>query len=474
MYRTRNLLHAVFVVLLVISCTDDSTQVAGIDRGGIRQTSVGPIDGFGSIISNGERYEVGNATITSNGAVVTEAELQVGQVVVIDAQLASVGAMPEAETVRYESNLRGPVTMLDPINNSLVALGQNVVATSSTVFGPGIEPADISGLALADVIEVSGLVDAAGAIVATRIELKNVPYEIQLAGMATVGPGMTFSIGAQTVDYAAATVTGFPGGAPDTGDPVWVTAAAFGPGGEILALEVAYRGDILQTNAGDQGELEGLITNFVAADDFQIAGIAVTTNAQTQYSGGSVAGLANNVLIEVAGVFDATGALVASEIEYREEGNVLIEAAVDSVNADNRVTVFGIPVETTVQTTIEDKRDELRPFSLTDLSPGDYLKISGVSAGGTIIATRLERVGIEDKYKVRGPLVAIADPQFTVGGKTVQTVTGTTEFEANNADVSAPQFFAAAAACLPAGCRVAVEWETSASLTVASAVSLGD
>jgi len=474
---TSAVLSVTTTALLVTACGGGDTQTAGIDRGGVYTSSVGPIDGFGSVISNGTRYDVSTATININGALAVESELKVGQIVVINAEIATAGADPVAGTVSYESNLQGPVTSIDLVNGRFAALGQTIYVTVETIFGPGISPSDLSGLSPGDVVEVSGQPDAVGRIRATRIDPETAPYEIQLSGLAIKRAGSALSIGSQVVDDSGAMINGFPGGVITSGDRVRVTGSAIGAAGEIIATQVVYRGDILDTDDGDEGEVEGLITNFASAQDFLVSGIAVATDAQTQYSGGTSIDLADNVLIEVEGSFNDTGVLIAEQIEFKQEGDVLVEAAVDTVDAiGGTATVFGVVVQTTPMTVMSDERDGRRPFTLNDLVAGDFLKTSGTWNGSQVVATQLERIGGEDKYKLKGRISAAASPDFTLLGRTVQTVDGATDYEVNDAPADLSQFFNAVNACLPAseGCRVEVAWQTSGSLTIADKVELDD
>ena len=54
--------------------------IDGIDRGG---AAIGPIDGFGSVIVNGVRFDTDNAVIVVDGAAASLSDLEVGQVVVV-------------------------------------------------------------------------------------------------------------------------------------------------------------------------------------------------------------------------------------------------------------------------------------------------------------------------------------------------------------------------------------------------------
>jgi len=471
MGRLNRLLIAIAAATVVASCGAGSTQTAGIDRGGI---VAGPVTGYGSVFVNGERYLTGSAAITVNGQSATEADIKIGHVVVLNSKSSNGDLI--AETIVYESSLQGPVESIDIAGGSLVALGQQVIVNSGTSFGSGISPADLSALQLDDIVEISGLSDNDGQIRATRIEREDAPFEIQLSGMVSMVDAMQLTIGTQAVDFSAAMLNDFPTGSIAIGDQVRVAGETFGLSGEILATVVEYRGELAVVNDGDDGEIEGFIASFIGPANFKLAGFEVTTNSQTSYSRGTAGDLANNVRIEAEGSFDSAGTLVADQIEFRKEGNAELEATVDSVIAgSNTVTVFGITVETTLVTSIEDKRDELRPFGLADLVAGDYLKISGSWNGSSLVATQLERVGPEDKFKLQGFVESAATPDFMVLGKTVMTDAAATEFEVNELEEQTQaQFFNALSTCLPTtqGCEIEAAWAADGSLLVADEVAV--
>jgi hypothetical protein len=479
-------LVAATVAAVVVSCGSGGSPTAGIDRGGIRVASVGPVTGFSSVLVNGERYDIAGATIEVNGLVTTEADLAVGQVVVVDAALSADGSELLADSVSYESNLQGPVETIDIATNTLVALGQQIAVDAGTSFDSGISPASLAGLMSGDIVEVSGLVDTQGRITATRLELEDNPdYELQLSGVvADLVANQSFRVGDQAIDFSeVATLEGFPSGAVSEGDRIRVLGDAFGSSGELLASSVSYRGRVAETDAGDEGEIEGLVTAFVDQFSFQLNGFAVLTNGQTEYSGGTAADLGNNIRIEAEGTFDAAGTLRADSIEFREEGDARIEAAVDAAGVsefldDSGVTqysipVFGVTVVTTSLTAVEDKRDEIKSFNAGDISPGDYLKVEGTWDGAQLVAVRLERIEAEDKFKLRGPAESANSPEFVLLGLSVLTEAGTTDFEVDDAGAGASGFFNSLQACIDSfdGCEVEAEWETG-SLAVAKQVSL--
>ena len=390
-----------------------------------------------------------------------------------------------AERVVYESNLQGPITSLDLVAGSFMALGQQIIIDSGTLFGPGVTPAALIALADGDVVEVSGLADAEGGVRATLITRSDaLNYELQLSGVvSSIILDGRFSINGQTVLYDHSQFIGyagqpFPDGeSPQVGDRVRVTvmnsvAEKFSAAGEVFASTVSYRGSAVQIDDGDEGEIEGLVANCSGSSfcsSFDLAGFRVVVNEQTEYEDGSLANLANNVRIEAEGVFDAAGILQADEIEFRPENAVEIESPIDgpaTVSTDNAgqsiysITVAGIAIETTPLTLI---KGESRSFTPLELKQGDYLRIRGSWDTGKVIASLFEQTGVEDKSKFTGLLTAANDPYVQVLNSVPLQTDSDTEFQGVGIS-SAADFFALASACLSSseGCQIEVEWQEGA------------
>ncbi len=311
--KTLSILSAATLVAMACQPVDPT---AGIDRGGIASpvATQGPITGFGSIIVNGVHYEITNAQISVNGGPTTEADLAIGQLVTVIGEIADDGSSGVADTVEFEANVIGPVDSLDVPGGTLVVLGQSVITDENTVLdiGPGAEPlAALAGLQ--GNIEVSGFVGAGGAIVATRIALSADDAYRVLGRVANLDAALDYS--------SAVLIDGFPTGAPKNGDEVVAIGTALGTGGELRVEQLELR-ERPGTSSGQRAEIEGLITRFVSATDFDVAGRAATTTAATRYEGGSEASLALNVKVEIEGRTDDAGVLVATKVEVKDGGRV--------------------------------------------------------------------------------------------------------------------------------------------------------
>lgn len=420
--------------------------VAGIDRGGVT-IAQGPISGFGSVIVNGVRYSTSSATITVDDQPGTESDLRVGQVVRIEGTVDAGGTTGSARRISFNDELEGPVQSIDLAASRLVVLGQVVQVGANTSFDDSIVPRGLEGLQTGERIEVSGLVGADGVIAATRIERKAAAATVEVKGTveSVDTAARRFRISELQVDYSSATLSGFASGQPANGDVVEAYGTVSGAG-VLLATRVEKRSTSLSGSTDDRADVEGLVTRFASATDFDVAGQRVTTTTATRYEGGSAANLALNVNIEVEGGFDASGRIVATKIEFRQEGDIELAGRVDAVNAaGNSFVVFGATVRTTAVTRFEDKSSaDLERFSLADLRVGDFVEVYAYRDAGGLVATLLEREDAQSAVELRGIATDVAPPNLRVGGIAATTGPQTEYRDNSGVSISAASFFAAA------------------------------
>ena len=419
-------------------------------NGGIGRTGVaiGPIANFGSIIVNGVEYDTETATFSIDGEIGSQADLRVGDIVAVRGTVNDDSVTGTADEVFYDDIVTGPVTSIDLATSTLTVLGQQVLVRAETLFDDDFSPASIEGVSLNQVVEVSGQFDANGNIVASRIEPEPAGVGFEVHGFVTSldAAALTFSLNALVVDYSGAQLDDFPGGQIREGDFVEAEGNAFGSGGELIATEVEFEdllGDIAE---GDWLEIEGFITRFVSATDFDVAGFPVTTTSATEFDDGSAADLGLNVKVEVEGDIDANGVLVATEIEIRRAKAVRATATLDSVDAaDSSVVMLGITVRIDALTRIEDKSDaEADPLTPADLNAGDYVEVRGdefPAGSGEILATIFEREDPDTEAILQGFVETPGNPNFVILGVTIETGSGTVFRDENDVVLSAADFF---------------------------------
>lgn len=386
----------------------------------------GAITGFGSVHVNGQRFVTTSTAFTIDGDPGTQADLRVGHMIRIHAH-RNGSDDPSADRCDMHTEVRGPVTSVDVAGNKLVVLGQTVLVDADTSFGDNITGATLSGIAVADVVEVSGARNADGNIAATRIDKRGASASLRVRGTVSSLDATThkFNISALVVDYSSATLQHFASGAPANGDFVEVKGGTLDTGGALVARQVELDNDD-DGAAGDHSELEGPVTRFVSATDFDVAGKPVTTTSTTTFQNGAATDLALNVKLEAEGSIDATGVLVATKIEFRRRGDARIAAPIDSVNATaGTLVVLGIDVTVNAMTRVEDQGSQhVNPFNISNLAAGDWVEIRGAEQpadSNDVVATRLERRRAEGEVRLRGVVDTVAAPGFSILGVNVTT-----------------------------------------------------
>jgi hypothetical protein len=315
----RSALIGVAAITALYAC-DTSSPTAGIDRGGVRTpvAAQGAITGFGSIIVNGVHYSLDAAQVRIDGALAAEMDLKLGQVVTITGSREEGTDRARADTVTSSNNVQAPITVVDAAAGTFAVLGQSVRTDVDTVFDLGTRAAAVASLVVGETVRVSGFVAASGAITAARVEQRAGGGELRVTGrIARLDRSAArFEINALAVSYAAAVVIdGFPGGQPSDGDEVVVTGITVAPNGTLLATTLARQNAEVTRRAGEEFEVEGLITRFVSPQDFDVAGIGVTTTAATSYEHGSAATLALDLKVHVSGRVNTALELEARRVE---------------------------------------------------------------------------------------------------------------------------------------------------------------
>jgi len=444
----RNVFITLVSVLTLAACGGDGETVAGIDSRGtpvaVTVVSKGTISGFGSVIVNGVTFDTSNAVFTIDGIAGSQANLAIGQVVVVQGELGEDPTTGTADSVTFDDAVEGPVDAIDVVAGTMIVLGQTIVADADTSYDDAINPASLEGLAVNDFVEVSGFYLADGTISATRIELRALAGELELTGTVSNPAGTTFEINGFVVDFSAAMLEDFPGGTPEDGQLVEARGDALGGAGELMATRVKFKGGAFGDD-GDRAEVEGYITRFDLATDFDVEGVPVITNAQTVFENGTSVDLALNRKVEVEGDIDATGVIVATTVEIRPSGTIRIESTVEGKQG-NQLTILGITVTVNESTRIEDKSSAgLDPFGIDQVNVADYVEIRGYEDNGAIVATLLEREDFEGVVAIRGFVEAINDPDFTIFGITIQTIPATEFFDNAGGVIMAADFFGQAA-----------------------------
>ena len=428
--NTGLLLLSAFVVT---SCSEGG--VGGdfvVADGGISGTGIssGSISGFSSVIINGRTLDVEQTQIFVDEMPATVADLKVGHVIRVDADFDN----GTAERIDYVETVLGPITSTpvfnaDTLAGSMDVLGQSVLTNSITIFD-GVDP---STLTVNDVLEVSGLRNANGAIVARYINLKTAPVvKYRVLGRVTGVDPTSFEIGNLRVEYLSADTSEFGLAGIQDGDEVRVKAvpSAFDATSSVLVADEITRSTLsVVLSNGDALELEGVITSYESLSNMTVNDLQVDASSAT-IENGTEADLKLDVLVEVEGDVSESDVLIASKIKIVPLSNIRVEASVDSVNLDTQsLFVLGKEFFLDDKTQLKDNSSlEINDFSLNDLFQGDRVELRAFSLDGKFILTRLERDDSDPRTRVQGPVIEKSANTLTVLGITL-SVNGNTEFK---------------------------------------------
>jgi hypothetical protein len=385
-HRTAIALALTCAALIVIA----GTSVAGIQGSGFRRQSLslGSISAneAGTLSINDVTYSTTGATVRIDGRDASQTELRVGQVVVVRGELLPGHATPDALEISFTGDVRGPISGIDAAGGSIVVLGQRVRLSEDTRFGAGIEPASAAGLHIGTLVEVSGFATAAGEVSASQVELAAPDASLQVSGsvQGLDSNGSTFHVNALLVDFSGATIDG----TLADGRTATVVGEALSGGG-LRAAQIGVSTGV--AGAVDQhGHFEGLITSLQSAEDFRVGNQRVLTDETTRFMpNGEPLGL--DVFVRVHGTFDASGALVARDVDTKKKGAGTILGRVESFDAAaGTMTVNGVPVATSPATKFKDKSTQkLRHLGFTELRTGDTIEATGAAENGTLQANEV-------------------------------------------------------------------------------------
>ena len=411
--NTRPFFSTVLMALaaLLSACGGDS-QLAGINGGGISNggTSdpgvvVGPITGFGSIFVNGIEFDLNGSSITVNDQPNKgQNDLAIGQIVTVKGKINQSTGMGTADSVEYGNNLKGVVSAVDTVNNTFTVIGQMVTVTGTTVFDGRT---GLTDLAANDIVEVSGFVNAAGKIVATRVERQTIPGSSELKGAVSSLDTFlqTFMIGTTKVSYlGVALVTG-----GTLANDACVEVKGAYSGTQLNASNIEVKSCELSVPTNDIGEIEGIITTSLSGSTFKIGTQTINITNTTQYnvSGTAASLLVSGATVEVEGTFNSSNVLVARKIEIKQGTDVRMTGLVDvgSVNiAAKTFTMYGVTVSTNASTQFVNKLVSSNvSYSLTNLGDGNFVEVRGYENAShtAMTAVTLERRNPDSRLEIQ-------------------------------------------------------------------------
>ncbi|MCU7936609.1 MAG: hypothetical protein KZQ99_17315 [Candidatus Thiodiazotropha sp. (ex Dulcina madagascariensis)] len=392
--RDKLLIPAVMVLLIATLYSCGGGNDSQVADGGIGGTGVtqGRVSGFGSIFVNGIEFNTDMANFTVNDVNGTQDDLGIGMVVRISGTRDQAAGTGEAESVEYHSLLEGVIERNDiALDNTLTIMDQIITVNLDTVYENHIDATLLADLPTNSVVEVSGFTDGAGAILATRIEVKSLGWagdKLEVSGVVSNISGNRFQIGNLTIDASNALPI------PAEGTLVEVEGNSFsGDVFEADAIEIKGDGSAVVAEDGHKVEIEGQIT--VALDDqdrFTLNGQVVDASS-TPFSGASST-LTVGRIVEVEGVMNGE-VLLAEEIELEaeesEKGEIAGIIGVGNVDVSaGTVTLLGRTIKVDNSTIMENDLENESTFTLSQLISSDYLEAKVFFDNGDLVASKLE------------------------------------------------------------------------------------
>jgi hypothetical protein len=304
------------------------------DDGGIGGTGIssGPIEDFGSIFVNGVRFETDASTVIVEGGrpiAVPDVEtlqryLKRGMVVQVHGTVNPDGKTGVADQIFYGDTVQGAITTMDPAAGRMTILGREVLVDSATRVGNApYHQHPLSFFSVGNVVEVSGMPTADGAILATWIGLLDTDasgsaFDVETRGTVSGhdATAKTFVLGDIQVQYGGVSENRRPADLAD-GQNLEVRGRSLSAAQTTVeATDIAVVQDDLPLNVGETFWLQGVVTQMDAPSTLEVGDRGIVLDAEAVFSGGTSADLRLNARIEVQGTVDESGAWLARRVVF--------------------------------------------------------------------------------------------------------------------------------------------------------------
>jgi hypothetical protein len=427
------------------------TTVAGGGGGVVgtgKQVVVGEVTGFGSVIVNGVEF----FKSTSPGVSATPVEfpfdnvlstsenvLRPGMFVTVNGSYDVATGKGSYSRIVFTPEVRGLLDTgsVSAVAGSFAVLGRTVQVGPSTIYD-GL--ADINELSFRQnqglELEVSGFLNSAGTVQASRIALKSSGFsggKVQLKGAVSSVSSGSFTVGSVTVSTTGASFVG-------------MTVSDLASSGLIVEVRGILAGPVV-TNArierksatggvlpDDSLNIKGVAVGVPVAGRFALSGpdgpLQVSISG-TVFKRGNLAAdsgiVVPGALLEVEGSVLPDGTLAARKISVETEKTVRLEGDISGVNVTTGgLTVNGVTLITISATSYRDSSSlGVSPFTFSGLAVGDHVQVYGFLDGsGKTAANQIERFNASSINILQGPASAKnpALSQVTILGITVQSV----------------------------------------------------
>jgi hypothetical protein len=412
LFHPLKILVAAAVVACVASCGGgDNLASGGVGSGGTGSAAgntLGIVQGFGSVIIDGQRIDDSQAAVefesepgNSNKPGVDNPTTRLGQRVIIDSDAAAT----VATRIRILPEVIGSAESMDITNNRLVVAGQSVRLNTDGRQGAAtvLEGLDsLTDVSVGDRLEVHGLsgLDASTGeryVQATRIERALVGADfVRVSGVVSsvvssvVGAlspvTSSLRLGSLTVTFTATTRLLTEGGDIAIGKRVVVWSAMPVKAGVLAAQVIATSN---ANHAGKALRIGALVTDCASpgacAARLSIGGVSADASS-TNFINGTAADLRNGIFVRAVGTVDDSGVFKVRTLAYRlaAEPDVTLYGVVARYVSNKNFSVRGIQITTNAATRID---------SRCSLAESLAVQVSGTSKSGALLASSITCLG---------------------------------------------------------------------------------
>lgn len=296
-------------------------------------------------------------------------------------------------------------------SSSFTVNGHPVITNEFTEFENGTS----EQLSLSLEVEIEGVLNNSGIILATEIEFEQADNEVELAGNITDVAEHQFTLENQLINFDDNTEFENGSAADLVVDRFVEVEANLLSDGTLLATEVEF-------DERNELTISGNVANYDSVNSFFILDQQVHITEQTEFENGNKALLTNGLLVSVSGSLNTDNILIAAEIEFETTQDKTVEGQINNFNGSNDFTVANQAISVTSFT-------EYEKGTANNIENGSLVKVEGkLNKNSVLIADKLEFVDAQ-KVDIEGVVDSFTSiHEFTVNAQAI-TTDSSTEFE---------------------------------------------
>ncbi|GGY81155.1 DUF5666 domain-containing protein [Marinobacter zhanjiangensis] len=423
-------ISVLLLTMLLASCGGGGGS--SVADGGIRGTgsSVGPVSGFSSVIVNGILFKTRNLGVDGFQGEVgipepTKEYLKKGMILQIRGEWRDDGE-GEAESIRYDDTLRGPVTAVPEPWDGVTGQGRIEVMGFEVTLDRLTQTTldDLRSIGVDDNrLRVSGWLQEDGSFRASYVGVADAGNSEEIEGYLRVTgdePNQRYFVGDLEIDILS-------GAACDElqlsdGTSVDVEGEYFSGAAFTVSRICNGPASFLDASLDEDVQVAGVVTSEFTGDRndgrFTLNGIPVTTNDDTDFDDIEPADISGGVLLQVEGRYindNDVLTLRAEEIEYRD-ADAEVEGAPE-MSLNDILRVGGVEIRLTAFTIREDDDDEddRCPANLGDAANLEVAGIQRSADGGYLEALEVEcdNEAEDAGFELEGRITALNPQQRT-------------------------------------------------------------